>query len=1039
MRAAGPGKDESLLSHLSAHDWTAMLRARATASLRRDVARSVCAAALSLWLAAASWADGIAFPPTNPLEPVSISANEASRWQQGDYEVLWLRGQCAVRQGFNAVQGTEAVVWIRRGGEYGDRRNLVIAYFEGQPVRFEFSEQGKLSTLTESTWLGDFRSTAPLQMRIAQISPEPSFQPAIYQRGMQRRAPSTLDTNVQPAQFAAPASPAAGTRRLRVFPRSGSPLETQFFSDPQAAESIALITGGVNFIVDGLVSEIQEIDEFDITGIIDVSADRLVIWTAPDLLSDFSGSGETLQRDDAPLEIYMEGNIVFRQGDRLIQAHRMYYDVKQQTGIVIQADVLTPVPNYQGLLRLKADVLRQTGPGRFFATGAFLTSSRLGSPGYRLQSSNVYFEDNQTPVRNPLTGAPEINPVTMEPLVAPEKLATSYNNFLYLRDVPVIYWPVLATDLEEPTYYIERFQVKQDRIFGLQILTELDAYQVFGISNPPVGTDWNLAIDYLRDRGLGVGTSFEYARHDLFGWGEPYNGVIDAWAIKDSGLDELGSDRRSLIPEKEFRHRVLWRHRHFLPSDIRLSAELGWTSDRNFLEQYFEREWDEFKDQTTGVEAKHVRENMSVSVTADHRINDFFTQTEWLPRGDHFWLGQPLLGDTLSWFEHTQVGFARLRTASTPTDPADAAKFAPLPWEATSSGERLVTRQEIDLPVQLGVVKVVPYALGELAHWGEDLTGDDLQRAYGQVGLRASVPFWTADPTVESHLFNVHGVAHKAVLDGEFSYADATRDLAMLPLYDPLDDDAVEHFRRRFAFNTFGGPAPVPPAFDERFYALRYGLGGWVTSPSAEIADDLTAVRLGARQRWQTKRGLPGSRRIIDWIVLDTNLTWFPEDDRDNFGEDFGLLDYSFLWHVGDRVTLVSDGAFDFFAAGQQLVTVGAFLVRPPRGRLFVGYRSLEGPFSSQILIASYNYRMSAKWVSEVSTSVDVAGNGNIGQHVRITRIGESFLVSLGANIDANKDNVGVNLLVEPRFLPVTALGRAGGAQIPVAGLRGLE
>ena len=33
-----------------------------------------------------------------------------------------------------------------------------------------------------------------------------------------------------------------------------------------------------------------------------------------------------------PLEIYMEGNIVFRQGDRTVYADRMFYDVRRQIG-----------------------------------------------------------------------------------------------------------------------------------------------------------------------------------------------------------------------------------------------------------------------------------------------------------------------------------------------------------------------------------------------------------------------------------------------------------------------------------------------------------------------------------------------------------------------------------------------------------------------------------------------------------------------------------------------------------------------------------
>ena len=44
-----------------------------------------------------------------------------------------------------------------------------------------------------------------------------------------------------------------------------------------------------------------------------------------------------------PLEIYMEGNIVFRQGERVIYADRMYYNVPNETGTILNAEMLTPV------------------------------------------------------------------------------------------------------------------------------------------------------------------------------------------------------------------------------------------------------------------------------------------------------------------------------------------------------------------------------------------------------------------------------------------------------------------------------------------------------------------------------------------------------------------------------------------------------------------------------------------------------------------------------------------------------------------------
>ena len=54
-----------------------------------------------------------------------------------------------------------------------------------------------------------------------------------------------------------------------------------------------------------------------------------------------------------------------------------------------------------------------------------------------------------------------------------------------------------------------------------------------------------------------------------------------------------------------------------------------------------------------------------------------------------------------------------------PPNPVGAAgPFNYLPWEVGDrQGGRFATRQELDWPFQLGPVKVVPYALGEAAHW----------------------------------------------------------------------------------------------------------------------------------------------------------------------------------------------------------------------------------------------------------------------------------------------------------------------------------
>jgi hypothetical protein len=230
----------------------------------------------------------------------------------------------------------------------------------------------------------------------------------------------------------------------------------------------------------------------------------------------------------------------------------------------------------------------------------------------------------------------------------------------------------------------------------------------------------------------------------------------------------------------------------------------------------------------------------------------------------------------------------------------------------------------------------------------------------------------------------------------------------------------------------------VPLPFDERFYALRRGLGSYVASPSMEIADDLFVTRLGARQRWQTKRGHPDRPHIVDWIVLDTDATLYPNPDRDNFGTVIGLVDYDFRWHVGDRTTLVSEGYFDFFDQAGKYVSVGGFLNRPPRGSIYMGFHSLEGPITSNVLVFNYSYRMSPKWLSSFGTTYDFHDSRNIGQNLMLTRIGESFLVSVIVNVDTSKNNVGANFAIQPRFLQ-GRLGPVTPVAVPLAGVYGLE
>lgn len=81
---------------------------------------------------------------------------------------------------------------------------------------------------------------------------------------------------------------------------------------------------------------------------------------------------------------------------------------------------------------------------------------------------------------------------------------------------------------------------------------------------------------------------------------------------------------------------------------------------------------------------------------------------------------------------------------------------------------------------------------------------------------------------------------------------------------------------------------------------------------------------------------------------------------------------------------------------------------------------------------------MSPKWASTFGTALDLRGR-NIGQNLQLVRIGESFLMTFGFNVDYSRNNVGVTFNLEPRFLSRTQSASRTGLDIPMAGTYGLE
>ena len=249
-------------------------------------------------------------------------------------------------------------------------------------------------------------------------------------------------------------------------------------------------------------------------------------------------------------------------------------------------------------------------------------------------------------------------------------------------------------------------------------------------------------------------------------------------------------------------------------------------------------------------------------------------------------------------------------------------------------------------------------------------------------------------PDVENELLNVHGLNNKMSFWTDFRAAYANQQLNSLAVQDDLDDNTYEFVRRYFAItNWTGGILPGP--YDPRGLILRRALSP--ITGTTDIQGSLTTLQLGLHQRLQTKRGPEGKRRIIDWMTLDLNGTYFPDSQRDNFAKPWGQTMYNYQWFVGDRTSFISYGWFDFWnltgsqplsnynvpgynPKGLNVITTGISLSRPPRGNVFIGYTVINtGTINTSALNLSTSYWLSPKWFGTFSTSYDFGNRIPLG------------------------------------------------------------
>lgn len=933
--------------------------------------------------------------------PLSLNAKLAYLFKESDgTEVVHLLGDAELSLGTvegQRLSAREAVIWISNQ-KYENRPYRHLDVFLWREAQVE--EIGGTQTLAPVLFVS-LDTSGPISTAVDEFAFESSAKAQAYLDGQSIREALAARREGKPI-ISAP---------LRVFDPSGlstpqGPPEpppvihfqsTGEFKGPIEHEGHRLVTViGRVYLARGVPAT----DQF-----LEIQADSAVVFLSPEgtaprleaIQDDGLGGKErepatgTKDKDAKPrrkkspgnrqmlsagigdLDVegaYLEGDVIMTVGPNMIRASRLYYDFLDNRALILDAVVRTIVPQRNIPLYVRAAEIRQLTTNHFSAEDALLTTSEFHTPHYHIGAKKVEII-NRTPPVGARGGLVAAGSFRIE------------DSTLNVGGIPIAYWPSVKGTLDVSETAIRNVRAGYSDDFGAEFETEWNLFSLAGLEQPE-GFDASLSLDYFSERGPAIGIDADYER-------ESYFGLMRSYLIHDSGEDSVNADQ-TVPPPDELRGRFLARHRDYLADDWQLTLELSYISDRNFLKEYFESEFENEKEQETLAYLKKQRDNWAFSGQLQFRILDFTTQTERLPDFSYYRIGEPLSVparlrpalDNITWFTENRLGLVRYR-------PAEQTFEEWLENGNTNSSDttfRADTRQELTRAFDLGPWRMVPFTAVRGTTWSDSIDEHEIARAMAVYGVRGSTYLSRLYPESRSAFWDIDGIRHviKADVTAWASQANVGSDELYL--------------------------------FDE----------------TVEGIDPIDGVSAGIRQRWQTKRGQGANRRKVDVVTVDTEIGAF----SDTPGEDVtnGFMSYSrpensiarnyvsnaVIWRMNDRTTILNELNYDLNDGDLAVANVSVAVERTPRFSYLIGYRFIDYE-ESNLLGFDLNYRMTEKHTIALRNAFDLDQGRNLDFTVALIRKHPRWFSAWSFEIDEAEDDFGVSFSLWPEGLEQAAIG----------------
>ena len=415
--------------------------------------------------------------------------------------------------------------------------------------------------------------------------------------------------------------------------------------------------------------------------------------------------------------------------------------------------------------------------------------------------------------------------------ISPGKYLEARGVTFYAGNVPIFYFPYYKRRLDQPPNhwsitpgYRSRYGMFFEGAYNWNLSDQLKGKAI---------------LDYRSLRGLAGGLDVDY---DLGLLGD---GDVSVYIMNDRDPQSGAGSRSGSIEftDRTDRHRLSLYHSVNIETNFTAKLLLQDQSDRFMNRDFFESEFRQDPQPESHIEIAKHWENFSVSLLAQPQVDDFYQTVERLPELRVTGLRQRL-GETPLFYEsETSVGYFEFSPAS---DDSELTSYQALRGD---------THQQLLLPSNyFNWLNVIPHAGFRFTHYGSRSSDES---DFGQMN------------DIDRSVFNT-GI--------EFSFkASSTFPDAKLSL---LDVDGLRHVVQPMANYIFvPDPNKRPwelPQFDRELHTLRLRPIDFPDYNSIDTIDSRNVIRIGVRNRLQTKRfGLVDD--VLNWELftdwrLDTGM-----------------------------------------------------------------------------------------------------------------------------------------------------------------------